>query len=68
MRFYSGNEMKELEMPESNDKPEVVWVTHDESVFYANDDGGRGWSNSDTTDLHKKGRGRSIMVSDFLCP
>jgi hypothetical protein len=36
----------------------IVWVTHDESVFYANDDG---WSDEIHSDLHKKGKGRSIM-------
>ncbi|KAF0688292.1 hypothetical protein As57867_020004, partial [Aphanomyces stellatus] len=39
----------------------VVWVTHDESVFYANDDGGKVWTNAAHPDLPKKGRGRSIM-------
>ena len=68
MRFYRGECMDQIEMPVDIAAPEVVWVTHDESVFYANDDGGRGWSNSETPDLHKKGRGRSIMVSDFFCP
>ncbi|KAF0740595.1 hypothetical protein Ae201684_003972 [Aphanomyces euteiches] len=66
MRFYSCESMGQVNMPIDMTAPEVVWVTHDESVFYANDDGGRGWSNDDERpDLHKKGRGRSIMVSDF---
>ncbi|KAH9124315.1 hypothetical protein AeMF1_004899 [Aphanomyces euteiches] len=66
MRFYSCESMEQVNMPIDMTAPEVVWVTHDESVFYANDDGGRGWSNDDERpDLHKKGRGRSIMVSDF---
>lgn len=47
---------------------EIVWVTHDESNLYAIDDIEKGWSSKAVPDLHKKGRGRSIMVSEFLCP
>ena len=68
MRFYNGPNMEIESIPPNVDAPEVVWITHDESVFYANDDGGKGWCNSMNPDLHKKGKGRSIMVSDFLCP
>jgi hypothetical protein len=68
MQFYSGQDMNDVQPPTSLDGPTIVWVTHDESVFYANDDGGKGWSKDESPDLHKKGRGRSIMVSDFLCP
>ncbi|KAF0716714.1 Aste57867_2706 [Aphanomyces stellatus] len=68
MRFFSGDDMATIEPPITPDETKIIWVTHDESVFYANDDGGKGWSQADNHDLHKKGRGRSIMVSDFLCP
>ena len=40
MRYYSGDDMEQVEMPIDNNAHEVVWVTHDETVFYANDDGG----------------------------
>ena len=68
MQFYTGPTMDVVQPPTVHDGPAIVWVTHDESVFYANDDGSKGWSQDDNPDLHKKGRGRSIMVSDFLCP
>jgi transposase len=68
MRFYCGDDMQTVEAPSSDVASEVVWVTHDESIFYANDDGGKGWHDEKSPDLQKKGRGRSIMVSDFLCP
>jgi hypothetical protein len=52
----------------SNSDSEIVWVLHDESLPYGNDDGGRGWGSDDHPDIHKKGNGRSIMVSNFICP
>jgi len=67
MRSFSGDSMDVETPPVDTSAPEVVWVTHDESVFYANDDGGLVWSCKDNPDLPKKSRGRSVMVSDFLC-
>ncbi|ETV77442.1 hypothetical protein H257_08859 [Aphanomyces astaci] len=68
MASFSGEAMDILESPNDVSQEQVVWVTHDESIFYANDDGGMVWTNTSHPDLPKKGRGRSIMVSDFLCP
>ncbi|ETV88490.1 hypothetical protein H257_00074 [Aphanomyces astaci] len=68
MKFYSGEDMATVDLLTATNEPEIVWITHDESVFYANDDGNKGWPQIDNHDLHKKGRGCSIMVSDFLCP
>ncbi|KAF0701900.1 hypothetical protein AaE_016253 [Aphanomyces astaci] len=65
MASYSGDTMETADCPTAE---EVVWVTHDESIFYANDDGGMVWTNAAHPDLPKKGRGRSVMVSEFLCP
>ena len=67
MRSFSGEKMETDEPPVDSLAPEVVWVTHDESVFYANDDGGLIWSCTEHPDLPKKSRGRSVMASDFLC-
>jgi hypothetical protein len=67
-KYYEGNSMDIVIEPELSGEREIVWVTHDESVFYANDDGGRGWSDESHPDLHKKAKGRSIMVSEYLCP
>ncbi len=69
MKFYSGDTEDYVESPHLNvDESEVVWVTHNESIFYANDDGSIGWSDKDHPDLLKKGKGRSIMMPEFLCP
>ena len=42
-------------------------VTHDECIFYAHDDTSKNWLLDDESILKKKGQGRSLMVSDFLC-
>ncbi|ETV65653.1 hypothetical protein H257_17702 [Aphanomyces astaci] len=68
MASFSGEAMDILESPNDVSQEQVVWVTHDESTFYANDDGGMVWTNTAHLDLTKRGRGRSFMVSDFLCP
>ncbi|KAG9399842.1 hypothetical protein AC1031_022020 [Aphanomyces cochlioides] len=68
MTTYSDDTMSTACPPPNLALPEIVWVTHDESVFYANDDGGKLWTHNLHYDLPKKSRGRSVMVSDFLCP
>ncbi|CAB4490380.1 unnamed protein product [Rhizophagus irregularis] len=46
-----------------SDNKEIIL---DEYIFYSND-GKRGvWAKSEELPLHKKGNGRSIMVSEFL--
>jgi len=68
MRAYSRDAM-DVDTPLlDTSAPEVVWVTHTESVFYANDNGGSIWSCKNHRDLPKKSRRRSVMGSDFLCP
>ncbi len=45
MTFYSGDTMSEA-VPrtlEDGQSEVYIWVTHDEPIFYANDDGGKGW-------------------------
>ncbi|ETV63847.1 hypothetical protein H257_19219 [Aphanomyces astaci] len=39
MASFSGEAMDILESPNDVSQKQVVWVTHDESIFYANDDG-----------------------------
>ena len=74
MDWYDGDDMDiTIEPTLGMDQDGVlekkcVWVTHDESTFHANDDGGKGWSDETHPDLHKKGRGRCYMVSDYICP
>ena len=43
-----------------------ILVTHDESVFYANDKKKTFWRPIGYQSLHKKGAGLSLHVSDFL--
>jgi hypothetical protein len=68
MQWWEGDDMQTALGQECASKTEIVWVSHDESIFYSNDDGGKGWGSEDHPDIHKKGNGRSIMVSDFICP
>lgn len=68
MRSWEGISMDVTLDPESNSDSEIVWVSHDESIFYSNDDGGKGWGSDDHPDIHKKGNGRSIIISDLICP
>ena len=68
MRCWEGVNMEISVGQECDSASEIVWVSHDESIFYSNDDGGKGWGSDDHPDIHKKGNGRSIMVSDFICP
>ena len=45
----------------------LILVTHDESIFYANDRRKSGWFHtSHKPTLERKGEGVSLMVSDFL--
>ncbi|KIJ37224.1 hypothetical protein M422DRAFT_178335 [Sphaerobolus stellatus SS14] len=47
----------------------VVWLTHDESTFYAHDQRKLQWvHSSEKAETVQKGEGASIMVSDFVCP
>ena len=45
----------------------VVFIYHDESVFYANDAPSQGWHDPDKSRaIRPKGKGKGIMVSDFI--
>jgi hypothetical protein len=44
-----------------------IFVTHDESLFHTNDGQKSGWCPEEEQPLHKKGQGRAIHVSEFLC-
>ncbi|CAG8742762.1 17712_t:CDS:2 [Rhizophagus irregularis] len=44
-----------------------ILVTHDETTFHSNDGRQSGWASHGEQPLRKKGRERSIHVSDFLC-
>ena len=46
----------------------VIIITHDESIFSANDGKHQAWVPENGTILRPKGKGKGIMVSDFLLP
>ena len=54
-----------LKFPPNGVRP-LVFYTHDETIFYANDGQRVIWHPRGEMPLRKKGRGRSIMVSEFL--
>ena len=46
---------------------ELVPVTHDESIFYANDGVVKTWGSTQENQLRRKSQGLSVHVSDFIC-
>ena len=56
-----------MKFPESVQHP-IVFVTHDEAYFNANDATSFTWGNEDLQPIRPKGRGKGIMVSEFLTP
>ena len=46
----------------------LILITHDESVFSANDGKRQAWQEENRTFLRPKGKGKGIMVSEFLLP
>lgn len=69
MKDFSGDNLDQIVEPilNSNEK-EHVMVTHDECHFYSNDGRKTVWVLDEENVLRPKHIGRSIMVSDFLCP
>lgn len=50
------------------EKRPIIMITHDESIFSANDRRKKVWILNGQGILRLKGRGKGIMVSDFLLP
>lgn len=46
----------------------IIMITHDESIFSANDSRRNAWIQEGHNILRPKGKGKGIMVSDFLLP
>jgi hypothetical protein len=54
-------------LPRLSDSRCLILITHDESIFYQNDERTSCWSHQDSRPAPKpKGEGQSLMVSDFL--
>lgn len=67
--FYQGDDQEEvLEPLLKENEQKIVFVTHDESTFYANDGKEDLWLMDGENYIRKKGTGSSIMVSEFQCP
>jgi hypothetical protein len=64
---FDGHEMNEIppELPANTMKH--ILIVHDESIFSANDGVTTLWTHHDDHIIMKKGNGRSVMVSAFLC-
>jgi len=73
VEFESDGKIKDKSYPAncevggSEDRPIIV-ITHDESIFSANDGKRKAWGAENQTFLRPKGKGKGIMVSDFLLP
>ena len=46
----------------------IIMLTHDKSIFSANDNQQKIWTLDDHNIFYLKGKGKGIMVSDFLLP
>ncbi|KAG2206290.1 hypothetical protein INT47_007304 [Mucor saturninus] len=69
MDFYSGeNEENILEPTLEDGDKKLVFVTQDESTFYADDSKNDLWLEDGENHIRKKGPGSSIMISEFQCP
>lgn len=68
MDIYDGENMDLIVHPQLDPgQKQVVLVVHDESIFKAHDDHNSYWFENGHYVLKKKGEGKSIMVSTFLC-
>ncbi|KAH9095140.1 hypothetical protein Ae201684P_009995 [Aphanomyces euteiches] len=68
MTKYDGETMTNETKPElKNGEKEHVLIVHDESLFYSNDGDSPMWIHPKHPPLRKKGKGRCIMISEFLC-
>jgi hypothetical protein len=73
VKFAEDGSMQEKTYPAGcivggPDRRPIVMITHDESIFSANDGRHQAWVKDGDTILRPKGRGKGIMVSDFLLP
>jgi len=66
MPIFEGENMEQHNPEILNDEKLHILVTHDECLFYSNDDRPVIWAPLGELPLKKKGQGKSIMVSEFL--
>jgi len=68
MSSFEGDDMHEVEPKLGVNEKKVVMVTHDECAFHSYDAQGRLWLGEGEQILRKKGAGKTLMVSGFMCP
>lgn len=67
MPQFVGENMEIIINPEiSEEKQMHILVTHDECTFYANDGRPSVWAPLGMLPLRKKGKGKALMISEFL--
>ncbi|CAG8712410.1 10780_t:CDS:2, partial [Dentiscutata heterogama] len=67
MPQFVGENMEIIINPEiSEENKSHIFVTHEECIFYANDSHPSVWAPLGMPPLHKKGKSKAIMVSEFL--
>ncbi len=68
MPIFDGNEMEIQINPDLQPGEQIhILVTHDETTFHSNDGRNSGWAPDHEQPLRKKGQGRAIHISDFIC-
>jgi hypothetical protein len=68
MPYFEGENMSiRVDPVIETDQHIHVLVTHDETLFHANDGRKSGWGPGSEQPMRKKGQGQAIHVSDFLC-
>jgi len=73
VEFNEDGTMKPKQYPEDcsvggPQRRPIIMITHDESIFSANDGRHQAWISENGAFLRPKGKGKGIMVSDFLLP
>ena len=64
---YEGDDMTPIYPTLAPGQKVYIVVNHDESIFHVNDMKRRMWLQHGQQPIKKKGNGRSIHVSDFIC-
>jgi len=69
MQLFEGEEMGQVQEPLLEpEERRMVQITHDECAFHAHDGKKSLWLQDEEQVLRKKGEGRALMVSGFVCP
>lgn len=66
MPIFEGENMEKTNPVLSSNEKMHILVTHDECLFYVNDDKPKIWAPLGKLSLRKIGQGKSIMVSEFF--